>query len=82
MPATTITTPATSGAITQASPSRPRYGPSVPTLVVGFKPGGRNCTRFLATGEVSQAAVWVRILREVVQTTTAPPSTTSSAPVT
>ena len=27
--------------MTQASPSRPRYGPSVPTFVVGFNPGGR-----------------------------------------
>jgi hypothetical protein len=49
MPATTITMPATRGATTHASPSRPRYGPSVPTFVVGFRPGGRNWKRFRAT---------------------------------
>src|SRR5262245_33093186 len=41
-----MTAPATIGAMTQARPSRPRYGPSVPTFVVGFSPGGRNRKRF------------------------------------
>ncbi len=47
-PATTITMPATTGAITQAKPSRPRYGPNVPTFVVGLRPGGRNRNRLFA----------------------------------
>jgi hypothetical protein len=41
----TITTPATIGATTHARPSRPRYGPSVPTFVVGLRPGGRTWNR-------------------------------------
>src|SRR5207253_9969131 len=59
-PAIRITRPTTTGAITQAHPSRPRYGPSVPTFVVGFNPGGRiviflraialECTRAVAAG--------------------------------
>src|SRR5829696_7348806 len=46
------------GAITQARPSRPRYGPSVPTLVVGLRPGGRNRNRFFAmrVGSMSSRA--------------------------
>src|SRR5215216_6239074 len=46
------------GAITQARPSRPRYGPSVPTLVVGLRPGGRNRNRFFAmrVGSISSRA--------------------------
>ena len=44
--------PATSGAITHASPSRPRYGPSVPTFVVGFRPGGRIWSFLRATHPV------------------------------
>jgi hypothetical protein len=59
--------PAISGAITQGSPSRPRYGPSVPTFVVGFNPGGRNWMRFLATrvsiSADSAAEGWVRVDR-------------------
>ncbi len=48
-PATTMITATTNGAMTHAIPSLPRYGPSVPTFVVGFRPGGRNRNRFLAT---------------------------------
>ncbi len=53
-PAITMITAMMSGAITQARPSRPRYGPRVPTFVPGFNPGGRNRNRFLATRRVSQ----------------------------
>src|ERR1044072_5160657 len=42
------------GAITHARPSRPRYGPSVPTFVVGLRPGGRIVIflRAIAPGSV------------------------------
>src|SRR5215207_2363471 len=46
------------GAITQARPSRPRYGPSVPIFVVGLRPGGLNRNRFFAmrVGSISSRA--------------------------
>jgi len=66
-PAITITAPATIGAITQAIPSRPRYGPSVPIFVVGLRPGGRNRNRFLAiaVASISAGAAHVRSLSRV-----------------
>src|SRR5262245_26937168 len=42
--------PTTIGAITHARPRRPRYGPSVPTFVVGFRPGGRIVILLRAIG--------------------------------
>src|SRR3954468_19111899 len=47
------------GAITHASPSRPRYGPRVPTFVVGFRPGGRIVIflRAIAPGSLRTDAV-------------------------
>ena len=47
-----MSAPTTIGAITQARPSRPRYGPMVPTLVVGFRPGGRIVIPVGGEGEV------------------------------
>src|SRR5436853_1416963 len=34
--------PPATGAMTQPSPSLPRYGPRAPILVVGLRPGGLN----------------------------------------
>ena len=52
----TMSAPTKTGAITQARPSRPRYGPRVPTLVVGLNPGGRIVIFLRATARVYEAS--------------------------